>query len=296
MPASRRRRRSDRRARVSRAVPRERGRRRSDERARAPAPARIRERFRPRERIEFIVGLGEALYLRRRVRRGGDVFDSMLRSGDLLAGDARERVLDWWASALDRDARPRPEIERQGVYQRIRERMRRRAGAHPGSGAAAYWLAAAARGQGDLQAAWDAAQAGWVRAPLAPDRGAPLRADLDRLVPARDRPRAREGARRSRRRPCAASGSGSRSDGASRRVQSDSAASRLSSSRRCRRRPSAARSAPPPTASGRGRARRTRRRASLGTSNSSSSWTVRIIRASGCGSERRRGRRSSRAS
>ena len=48
--------------------------------------------------------------------------------------------------------------------------------------AAAYWLAAAARGQGDLQAAWDAAQAGWVRAPLATDRGVTLRGDLDRLM------------------------------------------------------------------------------------------------------------------
>ena len=53
---------------------------------------------------------------------------------------------------------------------------------HPGSGAAAYWLAAAARAQGDLQAAWDAALAGWVRATLTVDRGAALRADLDRLV------------------------------------------------------------------------------------------------------------------
>jgi hypothetical protein len=34
----------------------------------------------------------------------------------------------------------------------------------------------------DVQAAWDAAQAGWVRAVLASGRGAALRADLDRLV------------------------------------------------------------------------------------------------------------------
>ena len=54
--------------------------------------------------------------------------------------------------------------------------------ARPGSAAAAYWVSAAARGQGDLQAAWDAAQAGWVRASMAPDRGTSLRADLDRLV------------------------------------------------------------------------------------------------------------------
>ena len=54
--------------------------------------------------------------------------------------------------------------------------------ASPGNTAAAYWLAAAARGQGDLQAAWDAAQAGWVRASLAGDRSSRLRQDLDDLV------------------------------------------------------------------------------------------------------------------
>ena len=47
---------------------------------------------------------------------------------------------------------------------------------------AAYWLAAAARAQGDVQAAWDAALAAWVRAPLTLDRGVNLRADIDRLV------------------------------------------------------------------------------------------------------------------
>ena len=50
------------------------------------------------------------------------------------------------------------------------------------SGTAAYWLAAAARGQGDIQGAWDAAQAGWVRAPLSAGRADALRSDLDQLV------------------------------------------------------------------------------------------------------------------
>ncbi len=53
---------------------------------------------------------------------------------------------------------------------------------NPGSAVASYWLAAAARGQGDLQAAWDAAQAGWARANLALEGGASLREDLDDLV------------------------------------------------------------------------------------------------------------------
>jgi hypothetical protein len=52
----------------------------------------------------------------------------------------------------------------------------------PGSTPAGYWLAAAARGAGDLERAWSAATGGWVRATLARDSGAALRADLDRLI------------------------------------------------------------------------------------------------------------------
>jgi hypothetical protein len=140
------------------------------------------QRFPARERAEYVVGLGEALFFEGAFGAAADVLDPIVLSRDVVVGDARERVLDWWASALDREARPRPEIERQGVYQRIRVRMDEELAVHPGSGAAAYWLAAAARAQGDVQAAWDAAMAGWVRSPLASDRGVALRADLDRLV------------------------------------------------------------------------------------------------------------------
>jgi hypothetical protein len=140
------------------------------------------QRFAGRERAEYIVGLGEALFFEGAYGAAADVLETIVQTRELLTGDARERVLDWWASALDRDAKPRPEIERQGVYQRIRSRMDEELAAHPQSGTAAYWIAAAARSQGDLQGAWDAAMAGWVRAALTPDRGAALRADLDRLV------------------------------------------------------------------------------------------------------------------
>jgi hypothetical protein len=140
------------------------------------------QRFPARERAEYIVGLGEALFFEGAFGASADVLDPIVRSHDLLTGDARERVLDWWASALDRDAKPRPEIDRQGVYQRIRMRMEDELATRPGSGTAAYWLSAAARSQGDVQAAWDAAMAAWVRAPLLADRGVQLRTDIDTLV------------------------------------------------------------------------------------------------------------------
>jgi hypothetical protein len=140
------------------------------------------QRLGQRERVEYIVGLGETLYLDGSYGASADVFDSVLALAGALSGGERDRVVEWWASALDHDARPRTDFERQAVYQRVRDRMRAELAAAPTSAAAAYWLSAAARGQGDLQGAWDAAQAGWVRASLAGDRGVALRADLEQLV------------------------------------------------------------------------------------------------------------------
>jgi hypothetical protein len=138
--------------------------------------------FPPRERAEYIVGLGEALFFDESFGAAAAVFDSVLLSGESMSSEARERVLDWWATSVDREAKPRPDIDRHEIYQRIRARMRDEIASRPGNGTAVYWLAASAQAQGDQQAAWDAAQAGWVRAPLTGDRGAALRADLDRLV------------------------------------------------------------------------------------------------------------------
>ncbi|HUR33782.1 MAG TPA: hypothetical protein VM032_08290 [Vicinamibacterales bacterium] len=151
---------------------------RARERLRGVAPERLAER----ERLEYVIGLGEALYLDQAPGAAAAVFDSILLASEGPLLDGRELVLDWWASSVDEDARPRTEFERQAMYQAIRSRMREELGRRPTSAAAQYWSIAAARGQGDLQGAWDAARAGWVRAPLAPDHGAALRGDIDRLV------------------------------------------------------------------------------------------------------------------
>ena len=52
----------------------------------------------------------------------------------------------------------------------------------PGSWVANYWLAVALRGTGDVEGAWHARIAAWVRSTLSPETTAELRADLDRLV------------------------------------------------------------------------------------------------------------------
>jgi hypothetical protein len=139
------------------------------------------ERFNERERLEYVIGLGEALYFDNSPGAAAAVFDTVLEADTPLL-DGRDLVLDWWASAVDEEARPRTEFERQALYQSVRARMREELGRRPSSATAAYWAAAAARGQGDLQGAWDAAMAAWVRAPLTTDQGAALRGDLDRLV------------------------------------------------------------------------------------------------------------------
>ncbi len=134
------------------------------------------------ERVEYLIGLGEHLFLEGTAGAAANIFDSVLTSPHALTAASRERVLDWWASAVDRDARPRRELDRHPLYERILSRMRDELAQNPGSAVAPYWLAAAASGLGDHQAAWDAALAGWVRASLTGDHGAALRGELDRLV------------------------------------------------------------------------------------------------------------------
>ena len=140
------------------------------------------ERFGVRERVELSIGLGTALYFEGSPVAAAGVFDAVLENGNDLERVSREGILDWWASSLDRDARSRPDSERQGVYKKLADRMHVEIGANPDSTVAAYWLAAAAAGQGDWEAAWDAAQAAWVRAPLMSDHGVVLRADVDSLI------------------------------------------------------------------------------------------------------------------
>lgn len=133
------------------------------------------------ERLELLIGFGETLYFEESVGAAAEVFDSVLARTD-LAPDARERMLDWWATALHRDAGPRADFERQAIYKRMRDRMKSELGLNPANAVASYWLAAAARSQGDWRAAWDATEAAWVRAALSPDRGTALRADLHALM------------------------------------------------------------------------------------------------------------------
>jgi tetratricopeptide (TPR) repeat protein len=136
----------------------------------------------PRDRTDLLIGMGEALFFDESYRPAADLFESMLNGEAELTPTARDQVLDWWATAIDRYVRILPAAERAAAYDHLIEHMEGELRRDSGSGAAAYWLAAAAFARGQVERAWHAAISGWVRALLTADRGAALRPDLDRLV------------------------------------------------------------------------------------------------------------------
>jgi hypothetical protein len=135
----------------------------------------------PRDQVDFLVGLGQSLYLTDLFGPAADLFDTALERGAQLPDHDREMLLDWWATALDREAQASTPERRAHLHGRIAERMNAELRRDPGSAPANYWRAVAARGAGDLDTAWDAAVAAWVRAALGPSE-TQLRADIDRLV------------------------------------------------------------------------------------------------------------------
>jgi tetratricopeptide (TPR) repeat protein len=136
----------------------------------------------PRDQLEWTVGIGEALYLDDRFGPAAEVFQWALDRSVALGPLAHERLLDWWATAMDRLAQAQPREARGETYGRLQRRMEQELSLDSGLTSAAYWLVVSARGLGDVERAWHAATGAWVGAALARDRGAALRADLDRLM------------------------------------------------------------------------------------------------------------------
>jgi len=136
----------------------------------------------PRGRAELQVGLGELLFFEDRFGAAAELLGPVVEQPPALAPEARARALDWWATALDRHAQTLAAADRAAIHARVIARMEEELRRDPVSAPAGYWIAAASRATGDLDRAWSAAMAGWVRATLAHDRGLALRTDLDKLV------------------------------------------------------------------------------------------------------------------
>jgi hypothetical protein len=134
-----------------------------------------------RDRVELLLAFGEALFLEDEFGASAEVFESGLARAT-LDPELHESMLEWWGSAVERQASgAAPDLRRQH-FARLAERMKEELAMTPTSTAASYWTVVALRGAGELQRAWDAAVAGWVRARLTGDRSPTLRADLDRVV------------------------------------------------------------------------------------------------------------------
>jgi hypothetical protein len=134
-----------------------------------------------RDQVDFLVGLGQSLYLTDFFGAAANLFDTALERSAPLPDRDRLLLLDWWATAVDREAQNAQPERRARLAAQITTRMEDELRLDPGSAPANYWLAVAARAAGDLDAAWDAAVAAWVRATLGPGTEQ-LRADIDRLV------------------------------------------------------------------------------------------------------------------
>jgi hypothetical protein len=141
-------------------------------------------RLSPAEHRDYTVGLGIAVYFEGRPGAAAELFETLLDSSSppaaLMLGE-RRALFDWWATAVDRAAQLAPDSARRDFYLRIVKRSQTELARDTSSTAAGYWLAAAARGAGDLDRAWHAAIAAWIRSRAFADREA-VRADLDHLV------------------------------------------------------------------------------------------------------------------
>ena len=139
-------------------------------------------RLSERDRVDLVVGLGEALFFDEHYHAAADLFESILDDVAALGPGPRDQLLYWWATAVDRHVRGLPADKRAEAFDRLVARMEAELRKDPTSAAAAYWVAAASFARGHIDRAWDAAVAGWVRGILTVDRGMALRPDLDRLV------------------------------------------------------------------------------------------------------------------
>ena len=135
-----------------------------------------------RDQAELILALGQSLFLEDDFGAAAEMLESGLERAAAADPALSEAMMEWWGSAIERLAGTLPRDPRHALFRRLFAGAREELARHPTSAAAIYWNAAALRGAGELERAWDAAVAGWVRSRLIGDRSTALRSDLDKLV------------------------------------------------------------------------------------------------------------------
>ena len=135
-----------------------------------------------RDQVELLLAVGESLFLEDDFGAAAAIFESGLNHASASDPLLAEAVLEWWGSAVERQAGSLSREPRTTMFRRLAERMQAELAKNPTSGGATYWYVVALRGAGDVDRAWDAAVAGWARSKMIGDRAPNLPADLDRLV------------------------------------------------------------------------------------------------------------------
>lgn len=136
----------------------------------------------PRDQVELLLAMGESLFLQDDFGAASEIFESGLERAAATDPGLADAMLEWWGSAIERQAGTLAREPRIATFRRLASRTRDALAQDPTSAGAIYWNVVGLRGEGELERAWDAAVAGWVRARLIGDRAPSLRADLDRLV------------------------------------------------------------------------------------------------------------------
>jgi hypothetical protein len=136
----------------------------------------------PQEAIEWQIGIGTALFLDDQPGPASEMFTSVIESArGRLTQPEFEKLLEWWAATLWRVADALSGPARKDAYLAMQSAVRDELDRNPLSCPATYWAVVARRGVGDLDGAWNAAVAGWIRAGGQPE-STNFRVDLDRFV------------------------------------------------------------------------------------------------------------------
>src|SRR4029453_17472089 len=62
----------------------------------------------PRDQVDFIIGLAQAMYLGELFGASAELFQTALQRSAVLGIRDKQMLLDWWATAMDREAQSRP--------------------------------------------------------------------------------------------------------------------------------------------------------------------------------------------
>src|SRR5918993_1111825 len=87
----------------------------------------------PRDRIDLLIGLGQLLFLGEAFGAAAELFDTALAQSGAPPSRARTLLLDWWGSAMDREAHSRATERRTPVFERMVERMEHELRTDPGN-------------------------------------------------------------------------------------------------------------------------------------------------------------------